>query len=201
MSIISVKCIGQKLYINDAPLIASGDVKTDVVKFEEFSSEWNGFAKTVIFYRDKSNAYAVSVDPHNESIIPKEVLSDEGYFYFGVSGVDSDDPTRVLTSQVLRYKVVKGALTEGSEVPSITPDEYSQLVARMENLGQIFCFATAAEIKDVLSSSAGGDGVINVSNLNQYNQGIEKKIDERFENLESNWMDYTDSEPYEYGGE
>ena len=50
MSIIKIDCIDQTLNMVNAPLIASGDVETDIVKFE-FCPLWNGFLKTAVFYR------------------------------------------------------------------------------------------------------------------------------------------------------
>lgn len=189
MSIINIKCIDQTLTITNAPLIASGDIQTDSVKFE-FCPLWDRYVKTAIFYRDESEVYGVLVDENSEAIIPKEVLQSEGCFYFGVHGVlDS----KVRTSQVMRYRVVKGAVTEDVMIPEPTPDIYSQIMKMIEEAGILIYYATEEEISQLLKSSAQGNGLITLTRLNQFNQGINSKLDSQ--------MVYVDSEPYEYGGE
>lgn len=132
MSVINVRCVDQTLTITNAPLIASGDVQTDTVKFD-FCPLWSGLVKTAVFYRDEKNAYSVVVDRNtDECIIPKEVLVDEGRFFFGVFGVKDDT---VKTSETVRYRVKKGTLTEDTKVPDPTPDIYAQLLSEMNKLG------------------------------------------------------------------
>lgn len=131
MSVINVKCVDQTLTITNAPLIASGDVQTDTVKFD-FCPLWDGLVKTAVFYRNEKEAYSVVVDEKNECVIPQEVLIDEGCFFFGVFGVKNNT---VKTSEVMRYRVKKGTLTEDTKVPDPTPDVYAQLLTEMDNLG------------------------------------------------------------------
>lgn len=132
MSVINVKCVDQTLTITNAPLIASGDVQTDTVKFD-FCPLWDGLVKTAVFYRNEKDAYSVVVDRNtDECVIPKEVLIDEGCFFFGVFGVKNNT---VKTSEVMRYRVKKGTLTEDTKVPDPTPDIYTQLLSEIENLG------------------------------------------------------------------
>ena len=68
----------------------------------------------------------------DECTVSKEVLSEEGAFFFGVFGVKDN---LVRTSEVIRYRVRKGALTEGNKVPDQTPDIYAQILSRIEELG------------------------------------------------------------------
>ena len=81
MSIINIRCIDQALTVTNAPLISSGNIQTDSMKFE-FCPMWDEFKKTAIFYKDESEVYAVLVNQNNEAIVPKEVLQSEGFFYF-----------------------------------------------------------------------------------------------------------------------
>lgn len=186
MSVIKVHCNDQRLLVTQSPVIASGDVNTDSVYFD-FSDEWNNFAKTAVFFRDKGAAYYHElVDENVEAVIPKEVLQDEGYFYFGVTGVDKDDNTKLLTSQVVKYRVVKGAVTNAIKPPEITATEYQQLLARMNELGQIFYFATEDDIDEVIAGDATGNEVVNITGLNQYSK---KMLRTEYTNIE-----------YDFGG-
>ena len=188
MSIINIKCIDQSLTITNAPLIASGDIQTDSVKFE-FCPMWNDFKKTAIFYRDESKVYGVLLDENSEAIIPKEILQTEGCFYFGVHGVlDS----KVRTSQVMRYRVVKGAISEKVILPDPTPDIYSQIMTKIQEAGLFIYYATEGQINQLIESSAEGNDLITLTRLNQYNQGLNSKFDSQ--------MVYTNKE-YNYTGE
>lgn len=187
MSIINIRCIDQTLTITNAPLISSGDIQTDSLKFE-FCPMWDRYIKTAIFYRNESEVYSVLVDENSEAIIPKEVLQSEGCFYFGVHGVlDS----KVRTSQVMRYRVVKGAISEEVIIPDPTPDIYSQILTKIQEAGLLIYYATEGQIDQLLESSAEGNDLITLTRLNQYNQGINNKIESQ--------MIYTNEE-YSYGG-
>jgi hypothetical protein len=122
-TIIRVTCVDQRLVISSGPVIASGGLNEDKIVFD-FCPLWNDFVKTAIFYRDKGQVYhAVLVD--NTCLIPWEVTASEGEMYFGVFGVKGDI-TR--TSEILRYKITAGAITEGAEPSDPTPDIYAQIL-------------------------------------------------------------------------
>lgn len=125
-TILKVGCIDQRLILIADPEIASGGQNEDVVEFE-FCSLWDGYGKTAVFYRTEDEVYRVYVEG-DRCIIPHEVLRDEGVMYFGVFGVKGDT-TR--TSEVIRYRLVKGALTSGSAPSDPTPDIYAALLARI----------------------------------------------------------------------
>ena len=171
MSIIRIKCIDQTLTITNAPLISSGDIQTDSLKFE-FCPMWDEYKKTAIFCRDDSEVYAVLVDANNEAIIPKEVLQSEGLFYFGVQGVLDG---KVRTSQVMRYRVVRGAVSEDAKIPDPTPDIYSQIIAKIDEAGLLIYYATEGQIKQLIEGSAEGNDLITLSRLSQYNQGLSEE--------------------------
>lgn len=168
MSVLKVKCIDQVLTIVNAPLIASGDIQTDVVQFE-FCPMWQGYVKTAIFYRNENEVYPVLVDVDSTAIIPKEVLTEEGLLYFGVHGVLDN---QVRTSQVLRYRIVKGALIDETIAPDPTPDIYSQILTKIEEAGLHIYHATEGEIEELLLHGKEGNGLITLTRLNQYNEGL-----------------------------
>lgn len=122
-TLIRVDCIDQRLYIAAAPAVASGGKNEDAVEFS-FCPLWEGFAKTGVFYRSEDDVYHAIVSG-DRCIIPHEVLKEEGMLYFGVFGVKGDI-TR--TSEIVKYRVVKGALTEGTQPSDPTPDIYTQIL-------------------------------------------------------------------------
>lgn len=128
-TLIRVDCVDQRLYYAAAPAVASGGKNENVIEFN-FCHLWDGFAKTAIFYRSEDTVYHVAI-PDDRCIIPHEVLAEEGVMYFGVFGV-KDDITR--TSEVMRYRVRKGAITEGVEPSDPTPDIYTQILSQYADL-------------------------------------------------------------------
>lgn len=124
MSLIQINVVDQQLQFIEKPLIASGDVNTDAVQWT-FDSTWNGYGKVAIFYQNQKEVYHSIVDGANKSIIPKEVLREAKTLYIGVFGVKGDD---VLTSQVLRYKIVEGAITKDTIPTDPSPDLWQQIL-------------------------------------------------------------------------
>ena len=133
-TIIKVKCIDQSLTLVGTPLVASGGKNEDVAQFE-FCEKWDGYAKTATFYQDEKHVYYSLIDEKDTCVIPWEVLQKEGYIYFGVFG-SKDNVTR--TSQILKYKVVKGAITENIEPSDPTPDIYQQMLVEAKRIRDYF---------------------------------------------------------------
>lgn len=200
MSLIKVECIDQTLKIVNSPLISSGNVLTDIIEFS-FCPMWSDYIKTSVFYRDESEVYHVLVDKDtNQAIVPREVLLNEGYFYFGVFGIKDE---KIRTSQVLRYRVVKGAILDGKVPDDPTPDIYTQILTAIENNDIFIQFASEAEINAIVETGHEGDAVINVTRLNQYNQGIQTIIDGKISSEIDSMIDSTIEETettYEYTG-
>lgn len=129
-TLIRVDCVDQRLFVTSPQSIASGGRNEDVVEFN-FCPLWDGYAKTAVFYRSEDDVYH-AVLSGNQCIIPHEVLQDDGIMYFGVFGTKGDT-TR--TSEVIRYRVVKGALTTGTKPSDPTPDIYAQIATKLADLG------------------------------------------------------------------
>lgn len=125
-TILSAKCSDQSLCLVSAPLIASGGMNETKLTVE-FSSEWNMLKKTAVFYRTEDAVYHVLMED-DSCFIPKEVLTDDGIFCFGIMGTKGDT---VRTSEIVRYSVRKGAVTEATAVPDPTPDIYAQIIDRV----------------------------------------------------------------------
>lgn len=127
-TIVKVKCIDQVLEVLEAPVIASGGFYEDKILFE-FGPLWDGFTKIATFYIKKDETYYAEVDFDNYCIIPHEVLEKAGNMFFGVMGVNTEEITR--TSEVIKYKIVQGAISEGHKPSDPTPDIYEQILAKL----------------------------------------------------------------------
>ena len=127
MSEIKIRCLDQALTITNSPVIASGGTQEDRMTFD-FCSQWDGFTKTAIFYQDKANVYYSLLDTDDSCVIPKEATANKGTMYFGVFGV-KDSVTR--TSEILRYKIVEGAITEDITPGSETPELWEQVLSKV----------------------------------------------------------------------
>ena len=132
MSTIRVKCIDQTLVLTNTPVISSGGIQEDHVSFS-FCPLWAGYYKTAVFWRTEADPYHVILDDTNSCEIPPEVLTSGGVLYFGVFGVNDAGAQR--TSNVLRYNIELGTITEGTHPSDPTPDIYTQLLAAVASLG------------------------------------------------------------------
>lgn len=130
-TIINAHITDQVLQLSNLPRIASGSKKALQIRCN-FCGKWDGCGKVAVFYRDGGDVYHVPV-AEGLVTVPWEVLTDEGYFWFGIMG--EDDLTR--TTEVIRIEVAKGALTVATaETREPTPDIYQQLVAAYGETGQ-----------------------------------------------------------------
>lgn len=125
-TVIKVSCIDQRLTKQNYPILASGGKNEDEIEFS-FCPLWDGFEKAATFRLNDGEAYHAVVS-ENRCIIPHEVLADAGWIEFGVFGV-KDGITR--TSENLKYRVVKGAITEDTKPSDPTPELYEQYMERV----------------------------------------------------------------------
>lgn len=123
MSIIKASCTDQTLRLTNTPVIASGGVNEDYITFE-FCSLWNGFAKTAVFYNDRSVSYQV-LDMQDSCVVPAAALSEKGALHISVFGFNAEGVIR--TSEVLRYEVVEGAVVA---IPEPEDTVYEQIMAQ-----------------------------------------------------------------------
>lgn len=125
MSTIQIKCVDQTLTLTNTPIIASGGTSEDYVQFD-FCPLWNGYIKTAVFWRTPTEARTAVLDSNGKALIPHEILTTEGIIYIGAFGTNGK--TR-RTSEVVRYKVVQGAVSEDTEVPDPSADVWTQILA------------------------------------------------------------------------
>lgn len=125
---IEVQCSDQSLQIMNKPKIASGGIDETVVAFS-FCELWDGFTIVAVFYQDVENPYHAALNADDSCAIPWEVLQTDGTLNFGVFGTNADGVTR--TSEVVRYKIVAGAITEGLEPSDPTPELWEQILEQV----------------------------------------------------------------------
>lgn len=131
-TLIKAKITDQILEFTLKPVVASGGVNEDVIEFE-FDTLWDGFDMVAVFYRSKREVFHQKI-VDNRCTVPSEVLRAQGVFYVGVMGV-KDNVTR--TTNVLRYELEHGAITEGVEPPEPTPSIYEQILETVKSAEQI----------------------------------------------------------------
>lgn len=146
MTRIEVNAVDQSLTVESAPLITSGSIQTNEIHFT-FSSEWDDFIKTAVFYKSEYHVYHVLLDNDNKCVVPHEVLTEEGAFSFGVFGVKD---STVKTSEILTYRVEQGILTESTDVPNPTTDIYEQILTAIKEAGILTVPITNEEIDSII---------------------------------------------------
>ena len=123
-TIITARIYDQTVQLANLPLVASGSQGVLQIRCE-FGSEWSGYGKAAVFYRDPKEVYHVPL-ADNTATVPHEVLASEGFFWFGIMG--TADNTR--TTEAVRINVAQGALTVATASPEEpTPNIYQQLLA------------------------------------------------------------------------
>lgn len=156
MTTISLVANDQLLSVALNPKIASGDVKS-VTLHVDFSAEWDGFAKSAVFFTLNDETVFEKVLVSNECTIPAEVLAESGILYIGVRGVNSGNNT-VKTSTLVKYKIEEGAPAGTGTAVEPTADVYQQLLTAYgiehERINQIIALQDGsttgdAELQDI----------------------------------------------------
>lgn len=158
MATIHLATDGQRLIKVECPKIASGDKNVDYLRVD-WCPSWDGFSKTAVFYRNENDVYYAVIDADGECVIPWEVLQAEGVLYLGIFGV-KDDARK--TSEVISYKIDKGAITDNIKPSDPAPDIYDRLLA--EITGHV---ADKNNPHGVTKSQVGLGNVPNVATNNQ----------------------------------
>lgn len=138
-TIIKLRCIDQVLTFESTPVVASGGLEEERLVVE-FCGKWDGMTKTAVFWRTEDEAYHVVLDDDDSCTVPPEVLTEAGVFFFGLFGVSAEGRRR--TSQVMRYNVVQGVITAGTQPSNPTPEFWDQVLAMCQDIVD-----QAAEVK------------------------------------------------------
>lgn len=129
MSQIMFKVVDQDLYLANQPTIASHDVGVDQAIFSFEGDDWDGRVKTAVFFIDEDQPYYRILDINGACTIPSEVMTDAGRISIGVFGVLGDT---ILTSAIIKYKIVPGAIIQVSE--DVTPELWDQILQAYQSI-------------------------------------------------------------------
>ena len=153
MSDILVTVDGQNLHITQAPKIAAQGVNENYLVLS-FDSSWNGFGKAALFYReeDEDTVYESAVDGNGRALVPHEVTDQDGKICFGLCGVKDDV---VFTTEILKYKIVKGRYTAGQETTPPTPGIYEQMLTIAGSISDGLA-AVAEQVDNIVAESTTG---------------------------------------------
>lgn len=187
-TVIQVKCIDQTLTLINSPVIASGGLNENKLKCD-FCEKWNGFSKTAVFYQDKKNVYYSVLDENDTCTIPKEATASKGTMFFGIFG-SKGDVTR--TSEILRYKIDEGAITEDLKPTDPTPDIYEQILAKLQEIREA---EATFETNITNQQNAFEDKITKQqdtfeANITEQQTTFENKITEQQTEISNQWSTY-----------
>lgn len=127
--IIDYKVDSQILRRTSRNLIVADSIKYLAVRFN-FSDEWKGTKKTVVFLYD-GYSYNVLLDENEIAIVPHEVIKSPG---FNLSIYGTNNGMRI-TSSTCKVSVIKSGYCEGETPPEPTQTVYEQILDRLDNSG------------------------------------------------------------------
>ena len=128
MTTIGLSANDQLLAVTLNPKLASGQQNTVDIRVE-FSDDWDGFAKSAVFFTSNdTNTIFEKVLTNGECVIPAEVMSKDGVLYIGVRGVNSQN-NEVKTTSLVKYKISEGSPSGAGTEVEPTPDIYQQLLS------------------------------------------------------------------------
>jgi len=127
MSIIKVAVDDQALYLTESPVVAAQGVNENYFQFA-LSADWSGFGVVALFWKEgyEDTVYESAVDGTGKALVPHEVTDTQGRICVGLAGTKENI---IHTSEVLKYKVVKGKYTAGQSSEPPTPGIYEQMLS------------------------------------------------------------------------
>ena len=127
MSIIKVTVDDQALYLTESPVVAAQGVNENYFQFI-LSADWSGFGVVALFWKEgnETDVYESVVDGTGKALVPHEVTANPGRICVGLAGVNGNI---IHTSEILKYKVVKGKYTAGQSSEPPSPGIYEQMLS------------------------------------------------------------------------
>lgn len=122
MSTIQIQCINKTLTIMDSPSIEIGGVNS--LQFS-FCPLWDGYSKTVHFYKDETTCYPVEII-NDIAEVPSDLVSEGASFYFFIEGISGE---RNRMSHIFKLKVESSLLI----VENAYSDVQTRLIEVVEN--------------------------------------------------------------------
>lgn len=123
-----------KLQLVDSEMITSGSVNVYDVLFQ-FSSDWNGLAKTVVFCAGDTQK-SVLLDADNHCTIPWEcLLENDRVLGVGVYGTQGDD--LILPTVWESLGTIQTGVTLGDTSQPPTPSVYDQILGNIGDISEL----------------------------------------------------------------
>lgn len=129
MSTIQIQCINKTLTIIDSPSIDIGGVNSLLFSFCPL---WDGYDKTVRFYKNETDCYPVDI-VNDVAEIPSELISEGASFYFFIEGIYGEKRRR---SQIFKLKVESSLLI----VENADTDIQLRLIDLIEDMDSSFSY-------------------------------------------------------------
>ena len=96
-------------------------------------------SKVAVFFIDEDQPYYRILDINGACTIPSEVMTDAGRISIGVFGVLGDT---ILTSAIVKYKIVPGAIIRETE--DVTPELWEQILQAYQSIA-----GTVSDLADI----------------------------------------------------
>lgn len=152
MTTISLVATDQVLSVALQPRIASGD-RNSVMLHVDFDAEWNGYARSAVFFTSEDDTVYEVIMNGGECIVPHEVLTASGILYIGMRGVSGND-NRVKTSSLVKYKIVEGAPAGTGTLVEPSASVYQQLLASCQRIELLVSAEEAARKAEIAAERA-----------------------------------------------
>lgn len=187
MSLIKIKVDNEvaKIMADTTEDITSGDIRTVDVEFD-FSKEWDGYKKTVVFYTgayEKEKAVRILMNGnmvYGEEL-PASLFEKYSYLSIGVFGDDSEGHR--LTSSIVTKRIDKGTPTDVTD-EDVNIDLYNQIIREL-----IMLERTSEEIDEKIES-----GTLLINNtLNSLLGQMESAKDNAFDAITSHVTGHMDN--------
>lgn len=143
MATIAMSCIDKGLTITDIPLV---DITgTNTIQFS-FCPKWEGYTKSVVFYKTPSLTYTKTV-VDDAAEIPSEVVSEGSCFTFVVRG--SKDGAEDRETQFFRCRMESGELIVENPTESIR-EIFSKRIADLEGWVDDVGYISTSDIDEMM---------------------------------------------------
>lgn len=161
MAILQLKAQGSLLTLESAiENMVSTQVDYDKFQFT-FSSEWEDYAKTAVFYSNAENKVLLLLTNNEPQYIPWEALENADVLYIGVYGVRDDGS--ILPTNFVYQRVAVGAYGAGVATADPTPNVYTQLLTAYAGVQQIS--SAAIDVNGHLLLTLNDESIVDVGSV------------------------------------
>ena len=138
MTTIKITIDDQAAEVTESPTLAAGGYNETEVAFT-LDDSWDDYSAAMLacFYRhDDKTPYYTELDEDNTAVIPPEVCLSKGVLFIGLIG--AGESGAVKTSEVIRYQIAQGAISEDAKAADPTPDVYQLMLSYYGELKELF---------------------------------------------------------------